>query len=53
MSLTTVRQLRLEMGKVATQLLMREMEERAGHIHRQILLTPSLVTRDTTAPRTE
>jgi LacI family transcriptional regulator len=51
MNLTTIRQPKLEMGRVAAQLLLREMEEGSGHVHRHILLNPNLVIRDTTLLR--
>lgn len=44
--LTTVRQPRHELGRTATELLLAETARTDGHIHRQIVLTPELVIRE-------
>jgi LacI family transcriptional regulator len=49
-SLTTVRQPKLELGRVATQLLLEELRECDAHVHRQIQLRPRLIVRETTSP---
>lgn len=45
--LTTVRQPRLELGRLAMQVLLDLLHEQEGHNH---VLTPTLVVRESTAP---
>jgi len=44
--LTTVRQPRHQLGRIAAELLLAETAYTDGHLHRQIVLTPELVIRD-------
>jgi LacI family transcriptional regulator len=44
--LTTVRQPRHELGRIAAELLLSETSRIHGHIHRQVVLTPELVIRE-------
>ncbi|WP_199487004.1 LacI family DNA-binding transcriptional regulator [Actinomadura logoneensis] len=44
--LTTVRQPRRELGRAAAELALAETAEGAAHTHRQVVLTPELIIRD-------
>lgn len=44
--LTTVRQPRRELGRAAAELALAETAEGAAHQHRQLILTPELIVRD-------
>ncbi|WP_270889020.1 LacI family DNA-binding transcriptional regulator [Pedococcus sp. 5OH_020] len=44
--LSSVRQPRQELGRVAVELLLEEVDEGAAHRHRQVMFTPELVVRD-------
>ncbi|MEV5569605.1 LacI family DNA-binding transcriptional regulator [Spirillospora sp. NPDC052269] len=44
--LTTVRQPRRELGRAAAELALAETAEGAAHTHRQLVLTPELILRD-------
>ena len=48
--LTTVRQPREELGRLAVRLLIDEIDHRDRHTHRHELLQPELIVRGTTAP---
>ncbi|WP_432970463.1 LacI family DNA-binding transcriptional regulator [Dactylosporangium sp. CA-233914] len=47
--LTTIRQPKQELGRVATNLLIEEGQRGAAHAHQQIVFQPEFVLRDTTA----
>ena len=52
--LTTVRQPKHELGRIATKLLIEEAQRGPTHVHQQIFFQPELVVRETTArPRIE
>jgi LacI family transcriptional regulator len=44
--LTTIRQPRMELGREAAELALAETAEGARHRHRQVVLTPELVIRE-------
>lgn len=46
--LTTIRQPRAEMGRLAVELLLLEINEGSAHQHQQLVLDPELIVRDTT-----
>lgn len=45
--LSTIRQPRSLLGKTALDLILREIEEGESHVHKRVVLTPSLVLRET------
>jgi LacI family transcriptional regulator len=47
--LTSVRQPRNQIGERAAELLLEEVRNEAGHIHQQVLFTPTLVVRQSSA----
>ena len=49
--LTSVRQPRTQLGRTATELLMDEVADIETHHHRQVVFTPELVVRESSAPR--
>jgi LacI family transcriptional regulator len=46
--LTSVRQPAVAMGRLAAQLLLEELAQDEGHVHRQVVLQPELVVRRST-----
>jgi LacI family transcriptional regulator len=48
--LSSVRQPREELGRAAMELLLDEVEHKDGHTHRQVVLQPDLVVRDSSQP---
>lgn len=50
--LTSVRQPRTELGRTATELLMDEVANTGTHHHRQVVFTPELIVRESSAPLT-
>lgn len=51
--LTTVRQPKLEMGQKSAELLFQEIKEGGDHLHKHLLLKPSLVVRGSTASKAQ
>lgn len=49
--LTTIAQPGHEIGRTATRLLIEEIREPAGHLHRRVSLDPQLIVRSSTVPR--
>ncbi|GAA3208129.1 LacI family DNA-binding transcriptional regulator [Actinocorallia longicatena] len=48
--LTSVRQPTYQLGKIAAELLLDEVENLSGHAHQQILFQPELIVRESTTP---
>jgi LacI family transcriptional regulator len=48
--MTTIRQPRVQLGEVGFQLLIAESGRSMEHSHRQVVLKPELVVRETTVP---
>lgn len=46
--LTTIRQPKQELGRIATHLLIDEGQRKAAHAHQQVVFQPELIVRDTT-----
>jgi DNA-binding LacI/PurR family transcriptional regulator len=49
--LSSIRQPREQLGRTAARLLLEEVEEGAGHQHRQVVFQPELVVRESTSRR--